>query len=80
MKTVWLSKLTPEQKEEMRSSFTGGWFMRQQLTKILNERIDAARKDQRLKESYDSPNWAYKQADLCGYERAMFEILSLIEK
>lgn len=78
MKTAWTNGLSPEKKEEMRKDFYASSLIRDRLTKILNDKIDARRKGSTLESSYDNPNWALLKADSTGYERALLEVISLI--
>lgn len=79
MKTVWTSGMNEEQKEELKSSFYASNEIRKRLKEILTMKYESARVEMRSKDTYESPNWAFKQADLCGYERALNEVISLIE-
>lgn len=78
MKTVWVSGLKPEQKQEMTSAFNSAGLLRERLKDVLEGKIDTNRNGSVSKTSYDNPNWAYLQADAVGYERAMKEIISLL--
>lgn len=49
------------------------------LQEILKDKISDARQSQLSSSSFDKPSWAYKQADLNGYQRALEEITHLIE-
>lgn len=79
MKTVWSKGLDDQGKKDIKVSFDKGAFLRERLSNILKEKSDDADKDGRSKEGYDCPNWAYKQADMQGYKRALSEILSLLD-
>lgn len=79
MKTSWTSGLDKKDVEEMRGLYTSSLRLRQRLEKIINDKITASYKASYSKDSYDNPNWALLQADNRGYERALHEILSLIE-
>lgn len=78
MKTVWTKGLNEQQKEEIRGAFVGSANLRSRLTHLLNEKIQSRRKDSIGVDKYDSPGWAYLQADTVGYERALNEVISLI--
>lgn len=80
MKSSWLKGLDKDAEKEMRMAFTSSLILRQRLARILLEKEELARNNNRKSENYECPNWAYKQADLLGYERALREILNLIEK
>ena len=78
MKTVLTKGLSKDQAEEITQDFKASAFLRERLTAILEEKIDALRREVRQKNSYESPSWAYVQADYIGYERAIYEVISLI--
>jgi hypothetical protein len=78
MKTSWIQGLNKEQETEMRREYKGSALLRSRLSKLLEDKIDAARTKGRLVSTYDNPNWALLQADQIGYERALYEIISLI--
>lgn len=78
MKTALKAGLTNIQKEELEKDFNSCPLLREQLVKICEKKVNAARTDARSKDGYDSPNWAFKQADVVGYERALHEIMSLL--
>lgn len=78
MKTSWTKGLEPDVVDELRGDFLSSHLVRKRLTEILEEKIDASVKGSRNKDNYESPAWAYLQADARGYERALSEIISLI--
>lgn len=78
MKTVLTKGLSKDKAEEITQDFKASAFLRERLMAILEEKIDALRREVRQKNSYDSPSWAYVQADYIGYERAIYEVISLI--
>lgn len=79
MKTAITKGLTGQEKEEMKSSFLSSAALRQRVILLLHEKISTAQKESISKDAYNSPNWPYIQADACGYQRAMQEIISLLE-
>lgn len=48
------------------------------LSEIIEEKMKAARKEAHDKEGYESPAWAFKQADLIGFERGLIEVQKLL--
>lgn len=78
MKTTIVKGLTKEQISEMEASFNAGARFRDKLVELLMARIEDARKGARSRDAYSSNSWAYLQADAIGYERALFETISLI--
>lgn len=79
MKTVWTTGLSPEKKGELKLSFLACADVRERLKHISTTKINQSRKKRVSEDAYQSPNWAYQQADACGYERALEEIISLLE-
>ncbi len=79
MKTSWLKGLSDERKKEVKDEFLSSPTIRSRLVTILGEKIESSRTGLRTKEGYDKPSWGYQQADGIGYERALYEVISLIE-
>lgn len=79
MKTSLLKGLDERQKEEVQNSFKAGSKYISQLAKIIEEKINSSWSSSRSNSAYSNPNWAYMQADSAGYERALKEVLSLLE-
>lgn len=78
MKTSLLKGLNQQDRDEIKGLFIQSLRLRQQLIKTLEEKVKSAETDILTKESYDSPSWAYKQADYIGYKRGITEIISLL--
>lgn len=78
MKVCWTKGLNPAKKEEIRKSFLACADVRERLAQLLKEKQKLAHKDSINKDGYETTNWAFKQADLCGYERAIEEIINII--
>lgn len=78
MKKSIIAGLTKEQAEEISRDFVASAFLRKRLSDILDQKISSKRSECTSKASYDSPAWAYYQADALGYERALKEVISLL--
>lgn len=78
MKTALIKGLKKDQAAEIEQDFKAAAYLRERLTAILEEKVDALRRDIRQKTTYESPSWAYVQADYIGYERAIYEVISLL--
>lgn len=79
MKTSILKGLGDDIKEEIKLSFNSSTVIRRRLSEIVRDKIATADKAAMLKDAYDCPNWAPKQADTQGYKRALTEVLSLLK-
>lgn len=80
MKASWTSGLNKELATDVRINFKEALVIRRRLVKMLNDKIDASAKEGRSKVLYENPNWALLQADQRGYERAISDIISLIDE
>lgn len=79
MKLDWTKGLEADHAKEVVSDFKGVPILKRRLRQILDERIEEARRLAISKSLYENPNWAYRQADLAGFERCLREIKSLFE-
>lgn len=79
MKTGWTKGLNEEQQILIKKEFVASSLLRERLVKLLKEKEKTNRESVRSKDAYDKPSWAYLQADSLGYERALNEIISLLE-
>lgn len=80
MKTLWTKGLTPDQATAIKKDFVGAAILRERLQTLLNEKSKLSRDVSISKDAYINPNWAYLQADARGYERALNEVISLLDK
>ena len=78
MKTSWVSGLEPDAKKQMEDYFKSSPILRERLAYILENKAKNIRSVNLAVKQFESPSWAYKQADRNGYERAIAEIIELI--
>jgi hypothetical protein len=78
MKVAITKGLDKDEAKDMRAAFNAAQILRKRIISILTENIDAKRRDSVNNAGYESPNWALKQADTIGYERAVRELISLL--
>lgn len=75
MKSYWFKECkTKEDKEKVRQTILSN---RQSLDR-LKEILEPMLKETTPTADYDSPSWAYKQADRIGYNRALTSVLDII--
>ena len=79
MKTIWTEGLEPDVAKEIRGDFISSHLVRKRLKKIVEDKIATSHASLRQKDIYDKPNFGVLAADSIGYERAMREIISLID-
>jgi hypothetical protein len=77
MKVSWLTGLSDEEALEIKEAFKGSHILRKRLTEMCFNKIGTSLTTK--KDQYESPNWAYMQADNLGYRRALNEIISVLE-
>ena len=81
MKTSLSKRMkTKEDEEEIKGQFIAALRLRTEIINLIEDKIRSYKSETLSKEGYQDPSWAYKQADANGYERAMREIISLLEK
>lgn len=80
MKTSLLKGLNEADKDEIKGLFTQAARLRAVYVRTLEEKLEASQSGRVSADGYDSPAWAFRQADASGYERAIREFISLLEK
>lgn len=75
MKTIWFMDLPKDQQEGFKKQVTSAKDVLEKLEELLKTKM----KEIVLTEDYDSPSWAYKQADRNGYNRALTEVLNILK-
>lgn len=79
MKASITTGLEASEAKLVQAEYLSSPLLRKRLKTLLIKKQESMRKD-RLKEvNYESPNWVGLQADAVGYQRAIDEIIALIE-
>lgn len=78
MKTSWTHGLDEQMAKDVAGDFKSSLVTRKRLAELLQSKIDSAETSSLNKDNYDLANWAYLQADLVGYKRALKETIKLI--
>lgn len=78
MKTSLANTPNEELNRQITQEFIASKAFRERLIAVLDGKRASLRKDTIARTSYDSPSWAYVQADNNGYERAISEVISLL--
>jgi hypothetical protein len=79
MLTKWTSGLDVEAAKDVSLNFRESKVTRRRLQEIIKNKIEEARQEASSKSLYESPSWAYEQADRIGYERALRDMLNYLE-
>lgn len=74
MKITWFNHLPKDQQEGFKKQVLSARDVLERLDQILQEK----KTEVVLSTDYDNPSWAYKQADRNGYDRALTEVINLI--
>ena len=78
MKRSITQGIPKERVEEVKADFICSAGFRLRLIDILNRKKNAKRSKATLEVTYENPNWAYVQADLIGYERAINDVIFIL--
>ena len=78
MKSTITAGLPEERSKEVMEEFKRSSLLRERLITLLRNKSESNKASVRAKNTYDSPSWAYVQADSIGYERAIYELISLL--
>lgn len=78
-KSVLFANLEPEIEKELRGDFKSSLLIRKRIQTILRNKIETTRRTLMDKDNYKNGDWGYLMADGIGYERALHEIISLLE-
>ena len=74
MKTIWFMDLPKDEQDGFKREVKSAKNVLEKLEQIVQNRI----KQIVITDDYDSPSWAYKQADRNGYNRALTEIINIL--
>lgn len=74
MKTIWFMDLPKDEQEGFKREVKSAKNVLDKLEQIVQNKI----KEIVITNDYDSPSWAYKQADRNGYNRALIEIINIL--
>jgi hypothetical protein len=80
LKTAITKGLEPDRAKEITGEFIASRGLRHRLIELFKEKIELSREESCSKNAYVNGQWAYKQADAMGYERAMREFISLLSE
>ncbi len=69
-------KSEEEKTQYLESLKRVSWVM-DDLRKLVGEAVDSIELQETSPKSYDSPNWAYRQAHANGYKQAMRDFMKL---
>lgn len=78
MKMELLAGLLPEDQEKRKQLLRACHEAIDVYKEVLEARLNKTYEELSSKKLYDSPNWAYVQADLVGLARAYREVIDLL--
>lgn len=78
MNVSWTQGLDPDVAKEIKGDYKSSLLVRKRLKKMLEDKINASRRDARQKVNYDKANWHEYMADSLGFERALEYVIDLI--
>jgi len=74
VKTIWFMDLPKDEQEGFKKQVKSAKDVLEKLEQIVKHKI----KEIVVSDDYDSPSWAFKQADRNGYNRALTEIINIL--
>jgi len=79
MKISWTKGLSEQKAKDIKQKFKESSLLRRRLKAMLADIIKDKRKSQVSLKNYNNPNWPYLQADHAGYERAIRDVMEIIQ-
>lgn len=79
MKLSWTKGLDPEVVKDVKGDFKSSLITRNRLHKMLQDKLSEIEQASLAADNYKDANWAYKQADVVGYKRALRVVQGLLE-
>ena len=76
----WTTGLSREESEALLSELERCSLVRKRFIYLLDRELNSTVATQISKNSYDSPNWSFKQADAIGFHRAIVEMTNLFKE
>lgn len=73
----WVKGMSEEDKKSFIEALTHNQRVNKTLVALIREKKATNTSSTQGLRSYESPNWAYLQADHNGYQRALDEVLEL---
>lgn len=73
---AWTHGLTESEAKEIKELVVSSKYVLSELERVLTKKKLESRNEST--QDYDCPNWAYKQADTCGYRRALQDVINII--
>lgn len=69
----------PKARQEFEKLLRNSTISLGRMREILEERLASLDRSEVKTEVYDSPNWAYKQADTNGMRRCLMNVIAMLE-
>ena len=80
MQTRWFKGLNEQEEKDLRAGLVASDTVLRRLGQLLQEDLTVSAAAQLSGVQYESPSWAYQQADFIGQQRVYTKILRLINK
>ena len=79
MKKSLLATVDESEENELRQSFVAAYFLRQKLVQKLSSDISTSQRGC-MNSDFSTANWAYEQAYELGYQKALSEVISILNE
>ena len=82
MNTLWTKgmKRGSQEAKDIQDAYKASSFLRKRMVEMLNMMLEEEINSKISDNAYDTPSWAFKQADSIGYARAIKRLLSTLEE
>lgn len=80
LSNLWVKHLrSPEDIEALNKAILGSTVLRNRLSEIIKEKLQALDNAECSVSDYDNPSWSHKQAHRNGQKASLVEVLKLID-
>lgn len=81
MNTAWTKGLKrgSQEAKDVAEAYDNSRVARKRLIVMLNAMLEEETTKRLADSEYDSPSWAYRQADAIGYARAITKIINMLD-
>lgn len=81
MNTAWTKGLRKGSQEDLdvRAAYAESFILRKRLHEVLMLKLETKIKAAMSNDQFDSPSWAFLQAESIGYSKAIKDIITLLD-
>jgi len=80
MKKSLIRGFSKEETPEIRGAFVDAHRFRKHLTLVLRREVESLQVSMRNEDNFDSPNWAFIQADKVAQTKALLKVIGMLNE